>query len=166
MASTSKEAKAVAREAEDHRERLFWPRPEFAYQRFAGCLDETAQDERDDDRVVQLPRDRDEVGHEIEGQGEVANEGEQEQLSVARDTWLTCQAGNENDAVRDEPGKGTCIVAPTANHQVADEPRVDHKGHAKRDQEPHPPLHGTRLRPEYDPGDSRRTNSASTFAAC
>jgi hypothetical protein len=51
-------------ESEDQRERLLGSRPEFADQVFAPGPDEAAEDERDDDRVVQLTGDGDEVGND------------------------------------------------------------------------------------------------------
>lgn len=58
-------------------------RPKFTYERFPARSDEVAKDEGNDERVVELPRNWDEVGNEIERQRQVADEREQEQLATA-----------------------------------------------------------------------------------
>jgi hypothetical protein len=70
-------------EPDDQPERLLRPRPKLADQTLAAGAEEAAEDDSDDDRIVELPRDRDEVGHEVERQREVTGKGEQEQLAPA-----------------------------------------------------------------------------------
>jgi hypothetical protein len=65
--ATLPEARCPADESEDQRERLFWARPEFADQLLAAGAHEASEHERDDDRVVELPRDGDEVRRETRG---------------------------------------------------------------------------------------------------
>jgi len=66
---TKYELRARPGEPEDQCERLLRPRPQLADQLLAARADEAPEDERDDDRVVELPGDRDEVRHEVERQG-------------------------------------------------------------------------------------------------
>ena len=77
---------------------------ELTNEGLAACPDEVAQDERDDDRVVELARDGDEVRDEIERQREVSDERQKQELAPARGTRLACQPRDEHDAVRDESG--------------------------------------------------------------
>jgi hypothetical protein len=78
-----------------------------------GPAHDDAQHERDQDRFVQLAGDGDEVGHQVEGKGEVADEQEDERLAPPRHAPLGEQAAEQHDAVRDEPGQGTGVgVAP------------------------------------------------------
>ena len=83
-----------------------WPnrrrsRPEFAYQRFAAGLYEVAQCECDDHDVVELTGDRDEVRDEVEGEYQVTEESEQDQLPASRYTRVASESADEDDAVRD-----------------------------------------------------------------
>jgi len=52
---------------------VFRAGPEFSQHRFAARSDEAAEHERDDDRIVELPGDRNEVRHEVEGQGKIGD---------------------------------------------------------------------------------------------
>jgi hypothetical protein len=61
-------------EAQDEREGALRARPVFADQWFAAAPEEAAQDECDDDDIVELARDRDEIGDEVEGEREIAGE--------------------------------------------------------------------------------------------
>jgi hypothetical protein len=103
------------------------------------------EDERDDDRIVELSGDRDEVGDEVEGQGEIGDEGDQQQLAPPWHAGIACEARHEHDAVGNERGKRTCVLAAAADHQPGEERGVDRKERAERDQEPCPPLHAPRL---------------------
>jgi hypothetical protein len=50
----------------------------LANELWAGLADDGSQCEGDDDRVVELAGDGDEVGDQVEGEREVANEREQQ----------------------------------------------------------------------------------------
>jgi hypothetical protein len=58
-------------ESQDHSKRLFRAGPEFAQHRFAARSDEVAEDQPDDDRIVELPGHWNEVRDEVEGQAEI-----------------------------------------------------------------------------------------------
>jgi hypothetical protein len=58
-------------EAKDERERVLGARPVFADEGFLAAPEEAAEDERDDDDVVELAGDGDEIGDEVEGEREV-----------------------------------------------------------------------------------------------
>ena len=132
-------------ESQDQSKRLFRARPEFADHRFAARFDEVAEDECDDDRIVELPGHWDEVRDEVEGQGEIADEGDQQQLATPWYARIACEARHEHDAVGDERGKCTCVLAAAADHEPGEERGVDREEDAERDQEPCPPLHAPRL---------------------
>ena len=108
-------------QSEDQSKRLFWARPEFAHHRFAACSDEMTEDERDDDRIVELSGHRDEVGDEVEGQGEIGDEGDQQQLATPWHAGIACEARHEHDAVGDERGKCTCVLVAAVHHQPGEE---------------------------------------------
>jgi hypothetical protein len=123
------------------RKRLLGPRPEFANQRLTTRCHEVAQDERDNDRVIELPRDRDEVRYEIEGQREITHESEQKQLMTPGDTLFAKKASNEDDAVRNERRKRPRILAPSPYYEPSDERRQHHGQCTERHEKPFPPLH-------------------------
>jgi len=79
-------------EPQDQSKRLFGTRPEFANHRFAARSDEVAEDKRDDDRIVELPGHWDEVRDEVEGQAEIADEGDQQQLATTWHAGIACEA--------------------------------------------------------------------------
>jgi hypothetical protein len=70
------------------------------------------KNEGDRERVVQLPDDGNEVGHEIEGEREVA--GREQSLVPARHPGVADETRAEHRAVRDEPREGQ--QAPAAAH--------------------------------------------------
>jgi hypothetical protein len=109
------------RKAEDQSKGLLRAGPELADHRFAARSDEVTQDERDDDRIVELSSHRDEVRDEVEGQSEVADEGDQQQLATSWHAWIACKARHEHDAVRNERGKRTRILAAAAYHEPRDQ---------------------------------------------
>ena len=125
-------------QSEDQSKRLFRAWPEFADHRFAARSDEVAEDERDDDRIVELSGHRDEVRDEVEGQGEIADEGDQQQLATPWHAGIACEAHDWHDAVGNERGEGTCVLLAAADHEPSEEGGVDRKQDAERDQEPYP----------------------------
>ena len=108
-------------QSHDQSQRSFGARPEFAHHRFAARSDEVTEDERDDDRIVELPGHRDEVRDEVEGQGQIGAEGDQQQLATSWDAGIVCKARHEHDAVGDERGKCTRVLTAAADHQPGDE---------------------------------------------
>ena len=69
-------------ESQDQSKRLFRARPEFADHRFAARFDEVTEDERDDDRIIELSGHRDEVRDEVERQGDIGDKGDQQKLAT------------------------------------------------------------------------------------
>src|SRR5581483_2421675 len=102
---------------QDQCEGPFRSRPELADERLAAGAEDVAKHERDDDRVVELPGDRDEVGNEVEGQREVADEREQKQLVPARDARVVREPGDEDDAVGDEGRERAGIASPARDDE-------------------------------------------------
>jgi len=108
-------------QSKDQSKRLFRARPEFAHHRFAARSDEVTEDERDDDRIVELSGHGDEVRDEVERQGEIADEGDQQKLATPWHAGIACKARHEHDAVGDERGKCTRVLLAAADHQPGDE---------------------------------------------
>jgi len=101
-----------------------------------------ARDGRDEDGVVELPGDRDEVGDEVDRDGEVGDEREEEQFAAARHASIAEQPAKEDEAVGDEAGD-RARVAPTSGHQQpGHECGVEGERDREGDQEPLPRAHG------------------------
>ncbi len=77
------------------------------------------------DRVVQLPCDRDEVGDEIERQRQVADEQAEQQLVATRYPSIAKKPSEEDSAVRHEAGHGASVLPPPQKQQQRDERCVD-----------------------------------------
>src|SRR3954451_19237416 len=82
---------------ENNLERPLGAVPQLADEILTAGPDEAAEDERDDQYVVELTGDGNEVRHEVERQREVPDERQQEQLAATRDSWVACQAADEAD---------------------------------------------------------------------
>ena len=69
-------------QSQDQGKRLFRTRPELAQHWFAARPDEVAEDECDDDRIVELSGYWNEVRDEVKGQHEVSDDADQQQLTM------------------------------------------------------------------------------------
>ena len=132
-------------ESQDQRKGLFRARPELPQDWFAARSNEVAEDERDDDRIVELPGHWNEVGNQVEGQAEIGDQGDQQHLAMPWHAGIPRETRHEHDAVRDERGECTCVLTAAAYHEPGDEQGVDRKDDAERDQKPGPPLHAPSL---------------------
>jgi DNA-binding transcriptional ArsR family regulator len=81
----------------------------------AGRPQQPAQDEREQDRIVELPRDRDEVRHEVDRADEVEQEPAEDEPCPPRDARIAEQAAN--DAVRHEARERGRIAAAARGHE-------------------------------------------------
>ena len=68
-----------------------------------------------------MARHGDEVRDEVEGQGEIADEGDELEFAAAWYAGIACEARHEDDAVGDEHGKCTCVLAAAADHEPGEE---------------------------------------------
>jgi hypothetical protein len=127
----------------------------------AAAAKEAAQNERDDDDVVELAGDRDEVGYEVKWKREVSRECEQERLLPPRDAGVAEQAAAEDDAVGNEPGERPGALAPAGDHESDDEQRIEEKGGASCDKKPVPQAHASRV---IRPSTPLRDESAGSAA--
>jgi hypothetical protein len=83
----------------------------------AGTPKQPSEDEGDHDGVVELPQDRDEVRHEVEGKGEV-DEGEAgDDLPARGHAGVRQEPLEEDGAVRDEPREDADVPLAGANGQ-------------------------------------------------
>ena len=141
---------ALACDSQDESKRLLGAGPELPNERFTSGIYEVTEDEHDDDRVVELPRDRDEVRYEVEGRREVGDESEQEEFAATWDAGFSEKASDEDDAVRDERGERPRILMTPANHEPGHEGGPDENEGTERDEEPFPPLHAVQAMRDSD----------------
>jgi hypothetical protein len=84
----------------------------LAHQRLTAASDDVAQDQRHDNRVIELTGDRDEVGHEVDRDHEVRHEQRERQLAAAPDARVAQQAPDEHDAVGNETRERPRVAPP------------------------------------------------------
>jgi hypothetical protein len=91
----------------------------------AGAPQQPSEHERDQDRVVQLTRDRDEVGHEVERKREVDEREHGRGLPDDRNPRIAQQALEQDRAVRHEARDHPDVPLPAAHDERRDHRRVD-----------------------------------------
>jgi hypothetical protein len=114
------------------------------------AAEEAAEDERDDHDVVELTGDRDEVRHEIEGEREVAREGNEQRLLPARHARVAEQPAAEDDAVWDETSESPGAFAPASDDESEDERGIEEQKGADPYQRPGEGVH--LMRGYFGPG--------------
>ena len=83
----------MAAQAQKQLERLLRAGPELANQLLVAAK-QVSEDEGQDDRIVELARQRDEVGHEVDGKSQIARRQREKQLAPARDARIAQEASN------------------------------------------------------------------------
>jgi len=104
--------------------------------------EDRAKYQRDEDGVIELSGYRNEVGDEVEGQGEVADERAEQELVTAPDAGVAHEPTKEHDAIGDEPGKRARGRAPSEQQQREYEQPVGGKDCGTSEQEPPRRAHG------------------------
>src|SRR5262249_24579514 len=110
-------------------------------ERLAPTAQQAAENEGDDDDVVQLAGDGNEVRNEVEGEREVAGERDEQQLLSPWNTWVTEQASAEHDAIGDEAGQPARAIASSGENERQHERGVDEQEDADTDKRPRPDAH-------------------------
>jgi hypothetical protein len=113
----------------------------LADKRLTTAAEEAAEDERDDHDVVELTGDRDEVRHEIEGEREVAREGNEQRLLPARHARVAEQSAAEDDAVWDEASESPGAFASAGDDESEDERGVEQEKRADSNERPRENVH-------------------------
>lgn len=90
-----------AGESQDQRQRALRPRPELPHERLAARANETAQNKRDHDRVVELPGDRNEIRDEIERERQIPDQRDEKQLPASGHARIANKPTDQDDAIRD-----------------------------------------------------------------
>ena len=114
----------------------------LAHERLAAGAEEATQNKGDHEHVVELPGDRDEIGNEVKGEGEVADEPDEQQLAASRYPRVCEQARDEHDAVGDERRQGTSLLAASEKEEGHDERQPENGDDPEAEQEPKQPGHG------------------------
>jgi len=104
--------------------------------------EDRAKHQRDEDGVIELSGYRNEVGYEVKGQSEVADERAEQELVTAQDAVVAHEPTKEHDAVGDEPGKRARSLAPSEQQQRDHEQPVGRKDRRTSEQEPPRRAHG------------------------
>src|SRR3954469_25000423 len=137
-------------EPENNGERPLGAVPQLADEILTAGPDEAAQDERDDQHVVELTGDGNEIRYQVEWEREVPDERQQGELAATRDSRVACKAADEAYAVGDESRKGARVVPPAEDDKRDHKGGIDNSCHGQPHEQPRPPRH---LKPvDRDPG--------------
>src|SRR4051794_4795026 len=90
-----------------------------------GGTDDPAQDERDEERIVELAGDGNEVRNQVERQQQIRDERREHELVTARHTRIAKEPSKEHDTVGYEPGNGTRMLPAAEQHEHKDERGVE-----------------------------------------
>jgi hypothetical protein len=90
----------------------------------AGALEEAPHNERHEDRVVELARDRDEVRDQVERHREINEREPRRQLPARRDAPVGKEPLEEDGAVGNEPSESADVPPARADGQGNQERRV------------------------------------------
>jgi hypothetical protein len=129
-------ARGLTGEAKHEVEGFWRPGPVRGNEVGPAASKDVPQCEGDDDGVVEVARDRDEVGHQVERHEQVRDQGGKDELLAAGDAGIGEQPLEENDAVGHERGRGPCAFPAAGDGENGDEDRVqadgDQGGHGDR----------------------------------
>jgi hypothetical protein len=87
----------------------------------AASADHVRDHRRHEDRVVELPGNRDEVRNDVERQRKVGNEQGKRDLGAEGNTLILKQTLEEHDAIGDESCNISCIVTTADCEQSQDQ---------------------------------------------
>ena len=127
---------------EQHGERSRRPRPVCGDRRLAAAK-QAPQHERGEDRIVEVADNRNEVGDEIEGRGEIYDEPREEGPARPPKAGIAQETREEDDAVRDEGDERTPLRT-AAKEEQEDQDRV---GGQRRDEDRKEPVERAHERP-------------------
>jgi hypothetical protein len=114
----------------------------LAHELRPGTPKQPPEHERDEDRVVELARDRDEVRHEVEGEGEVDERERRRDLPARRDPAVGEEALEEDGAVGNGAGDQPDVPGAPAERQGGDQRGVDNGANDGSEEDPaHPAPH-------------------------
>jgi hypothetical protein len=135
----------LGRESKDESERFLGAGPVLADEWFAAAAKEAAENEGDDDGIVELARDRDEVGYEVKREREVGGKRDQQSLLPPRHARVAEQPATEDHAVGDESGERAGGLATPSAEQHNDEEDADEDEHATCKDQPGRQTHAASL---------------------
>jgi hypothetical protein len=106
---------------------------------------EAAENEGDDDCVVELACDWNEVGNELRPKCEVASKRDWKSLLPPWEARVAKQAATEDDAIGDEPGERAGALATPGDDEHRDEQCVRDGERGESDEKPVPQRHPARF---------------------
>jgi hypothetical protein len=88
------------------------------------------------DDVVKLTSYRDEIGHEIDGHGEISDQSDQDKLAPPRNSVIAEQSPQEHDAVRNETDERASCGTATDSEEDCYEEQVASQSDGRCDEQP------------------------------
>src|SRR5207247_4347873 len=138
----------LSRESSDDGERALRPWPVFAGEWFDAAAKETAENDGDDEHIVELSGDRDEVRNEVERQSEICDEPDEERLLAARHARVLHQPAAKHDASGAETRELPRRLATPGDHERERQAAVEEDECADADQAPRPQVHRPKRSPQ------------------
>jgi hypothetical protein len=83
------------------------------------------QCERSNQHIIELTRNRDEVGDKVDRHREVGNQEDKDCFSPSRNTGVSKQPPQEDQTVRNETGKGPRLCSPPGEIENNDENEIE-----------------------------------------
>ena len=112
-------------------------------ERLAAAAKEAAENEGDDDDIVELAGDRNEVGYQVERKREIPGQRNEQQLLASWHTGVAEEAAAEDDAIGDEAGERPSAFASAGDHERKHEQGIDAEKDSDPDQRPRPEAHAS-----------------------
>src|SRR4051812_46167171 len=106
--------------AQHKRQRSLRAGPRVAHELDAAAANDHTQGEAEQDRVVELADPGQEVGDQVDRQGEITQDTEEKRATRARDSPISGQPRDEDEAVQDEARESACVLSPAGGDQGGD----------------------------------------------
>ena len=114
-----------ARRAQDHPQRRLGAGPSFAQHLGVRAAGQQAQGERQQYRVVGDADDREEIRDQVDRQRQVGENDPKPRAPRQVDAGVTGQTPDQNEAIGDEAGDGTGVLAAAGGEESGDGDRVE-----------------------------------------
>jgi hypothetical protein len=100
--------------------------------------DDAAEHKCDENCVVELSRDWNEIGDQVERQGEVRDQRGDEEFVPSRKPLISQEPRKQDDTVGDEPGDCAGVLSFPGDEEREHHERLHGEGRAERDEKPGP----------------------------
>lgn len=107
--------------------------PVLVDQLSTAAVQDEPESQGDQDRVVELTRNRDEVGDQVDRQRQVAEHQDERELAESRHAIVDEESPEEDEAIGNEARHRSCLTSTADDEQGEDDARVENEKCSKRD---------------------------------